>query len=280
MPGLAARLGGLRLGARLRVLREFAANAGPGALLDYAVQRSRERRLGPDERYRLRSARPPVSVEARAHTSDRWVFRQIFLEREYACLDDVRDPGLVVDCGANVGYSAVYFLARFPGCRVIAVEPDPGNFEQLVRNVRPFGDRCTPIQAAVWSHPGELVVRDVGYRGGGSWALQVAERGGGDDEGTRVRAVDVGSLLDGSGHERISILKIDVAAAQGELFPGGHERWLARVDDLVIELHDDTSFGDCTAIFHRAIAGRGFAVSTHGELTVCRRVAPRPAPAA
>ena len=277
MPDLAFGLGELRLGARLRILRQFAANAGAGALLDYAVQRTRERRLGPGECFRLRSSRPPVTVEARARTSDRWVFRQIFLEREYSCLDDVREPGLVVDCGANVGYSAAYFLARFPTCRVIAVEPDPANFEQLRRNVRPFGDRCTPVHAAVWSHPGDLVVRDAGYRGGGSWAMQVAERA---EAGTRVRGVDIGTLLDDSGHERISILKIDVEGAEAEIFSSGYEGWIDRVDNLVIELHDDTSFGDCSAIFHRAIAGRGFTLSRQGELTVCKRAAPAPAPTA
>ena len=277
MPGLAFGLGDLRLRARLRVFREFAANVGPAAALAYVVQCRRERHLRRGERFRLRSSRPAVTVEARARTSDRWVFRQIFLEREYSCLDDVRAPGLVVDCGANVGYSAAYFLARFPTSRVIAVEPDPANFEQLRRNVRPFGDRCIPIHAAVWSRPGDLVVRDVGYRGGGSWAMQVAESA---DDGTRVRGVDIGSLLEESGHERISILKIDIEGAEAEIFSSGYERWIDRVDNLVIELHDDTSFGQCSSIFHRAIAGRGFTVSSQGELTVCKRALPGPAPAA
>ena len=53
-------------------------------------------------------------VYCRAHTSDLGVFRQIFIDREYRCLDDVQEPRLIVDCGANVGYASAYFLARHP----------------------------------------------------------------------------------------------------------------------------------------------------------------------
>src|ERR1700733_12545752 len=45
-------------------------------------------------------------LRCRAGTSDQRVFNQIFVKREYQCLDDVASADLILDCGANVGYSS------------------------------------------------------------------------------------------------------------------------------------------------------------------------------
>jgi hypothetical protein len=83
-------------------------------------------------------------------------------------------------------------------------------------------------------------------------------------------ATDIGSLLAGSGHERISILKMDVEGAEAEIFSQPCD-WLDRVDALVIELHGPPHFPDGATPFHAAMEGRGFELSRAGELTVCRR---------
>jgi FkbM family methyltransferase len=84
------------------------------------------------------------------------VFAQIFIQREYSCLDDlsVSNVDLVIDCGANVGYSSAYFLSRFPECNIICVEPDPSNFRSLEENMAPYKDRVKLINSGVWSHVG------------------------------------------------------------------------------------------------------------------------------
>ena len=79
---------------------------------------------------------------ARPRTSDLQIFNAIFAEGEYRNLDDLQGIRLVIDCGANVGYSSAYFLSRFPECVVIAVEADPENFEMLRRNLAPYGERA------------------------------------------------------------------------------------------------------------------------------------------
>lgn len=75
-------------------------------------------------------------LRCRAGTSDQGVFNQIFVQRACQCLDDVASADLIVDCGANVGYSSAYFLSRFPGATVIAVEPDAQNFAALEWNLQ------------------------------------------------------------------------------------------------------------------------------------------------
>ena len=204
----------------------------------------------------------------RPRSSDREVFRQIFIDREYSCLDGLVDPGLIVDCGANVGYSAAFFLSRFPTSCVVAVEPDPRNFRLLERNLAPYGDRARLLQSAIWSHAADLVISEAQFRDGRDWATQVRECRAG--ETPHIRATDIGTLLKETGQERIGILKVDIEGAESVVFASNYESWLAKVDNIVIELHDDAEFGSGSATFHAAIARCGYSVTTSGELTVCR----------
>ena len=96
----------------------------------------------------------------RWNKSDVYVFRQIFIQREYSYLDNLTNVGLIVDCGANVGYSSSYFLTQFPNSHVIAIEPDPENFAIMRKNLLPYGERVETFNAAVWSHPTNYILAE------------------------------------------------------------------------------------------------------------------------
>jgi FkbM family methyltransferase len=214
----------------------------------------------------LRSRHGAFPLVCRSRTTDIKVFSQIFMFREYRCLDRLRDPGLVIDCGANAGYSSAYFLSRFPAAELIAVEPDAGNFGILQQNLRPFGSRARAVHSAVWSHPARLRLNESPFRDGREWSRQVRECLPHETGG--FLATDIGTLLQESGRERIALLKIDVEGAEGVIFSSNYSAWIDRVDALVIELHDDTAFGDNRAIFAAAVQDAGFEFTTWGELTV------------
>lgn len=209
----------------------------------------------------------PVSI--RPNTSDPDVFCQIFVEQEYACLPRSVGSGLVIDCGANVGFSSAYFLSRSPHSEVIAVEPDADNFRAAVGNLKPYGDRAQVLNAGIWSHCTWLGLRKEPYRDGRQSSRQVEEVNPSDPGA--LKGVDLPALISLSGRDRVSLLKMDVEGAEALVFAeDGHpESWLHLVDAIVIELHDDSSFGPCSEIFHRAIVNYGFDLSRSGELTVC-----------
>ena len=195
-------------------------------------------------------------VYARAHTSDIDVYYQIFITREYRCLDHVSSAELVIDCGANVGYSTVYFLERYPLAQVIAVEPDADNFAMLQRNTEPFRHRVTLIKGGVWSKSAGLVISNPDAD---SWSFSVREARPG--ESATVEAVDIPSLISQSGFDRVSILKVDIEGSEAEVFK--HAPWLQKVDRLVIELHGQA----CEDAVVGAVNGRA-APSRCEELTV------------
>jgi len=253
----------------MRNMKNAFVNLGLRGFFLYAFQRVRL--LWPRDQHLivLRSKYAKHPVECRTKSSDVSVFWQIFIAREYSCLDDIPTAELIIDCGANIGCSSAYFLSRFPQCRLIAVEPDPKNFEILSRNLAPYGDRVTLMHAAVWSHPARLTFSEEPYRDGSGWSRQVRECHA--DEEAGFAAVGIEDLLKQSGCERISILKIDIEGAEAVVFSKNYEAWIDQVDNMVIELHDDSMFGHCSSIFEHAIAGRGFVKSHCEELTVCKR---------
>jgi FkbM family methyltransferase len=254
------------LGGRVESLHRHVRSLGVGATALYAAQKLRFRYGPPKTPFVwLWSKHALHPLRCRPGTSDVNVFGQIFRDLEYRCLDDARDVRLFIDCGANVGYSSAYFLSHFPGAKGIAVEPDPANFAALTANVKPYGDRCEVLNTAIWSHEAGLVMSEAPWGDGREWARTVRVAGPG--ETATMTAIDIGTLLERSGFDRISILKVDIEGAESTAFGSNYESWIGKVDNLVIELHSE----EAREIVGHAIAAEDFATSTSGELFVCRR---------
>jgi FkbM family methyltransferase len=216
--------------------------------------------------YRLYSRETQFPLLCRYGTSDLDGFFHVFLEQEYAALGG--DPKFVIDCGANVGYTSAYFLARFPNARVLAVEPESSNFRILCRNLAAYGDRAQALRSAIWCRETGLKVVSGQYGDGREWATQVRECRG--NEKPDVYAASVGDFVERSGYERIDILKVDIEAAEAIVFSENYEGWIDRVDTFIIELHDEW----CREVFFAALrtTGEDFRFSHSGKLTVAERV--------
>jgi FkbM family methyltransferase len=247
---------------KLRLYRQVVENLGLRGSLRFLGPR-----LFPQRAWLLTTKQAEHPLVCRARSSDLGAFRQVFGLAEYASLDHVEAGGWIVDAGANVGYSAAYFLSRFPQARVVAVEPDSGNYAALVTNLRPYGTRVGTLRAGIWSHATRLTLEERPYRDGGAWSRQVREARAGEPE--CFPGVEIGSLVPAG--ERIALLKMDIEGAEAVVFSHGRVQWLERVDNLAIELHDDSHFGSATTAFHAVVSPRDFIIETVGELTICRR---------
>lgn len=234
----------------------------------FLVQIWRLQRRSDKNALHLRSRWANYPLLCRANTTDILVFDQIFVEREYQSLDHLKHPEVIVDCGANVGYSSAYFLSRFPKARLLAIEPDNDNFEVLALNLAPFGNRAQAMKAAVWSHCAQLTLDESTFRDGAEWSRQVRECRPGE---RGFGAIDIGTLLEENHIARVSLLKMDIEGAEAVVFSCNFQSWIDRIDNIAIELHDDSPFGDARGAFRSAIEGRGFRIYQAGELTICQR---------
>jgi len=137
----------------------------------------------------------------------------------------------------------------------------------LERNLTPFRERVKLIRSGIWSHTTDLKILETPYRDGRGWTVQVRECKQG--EVSEMKAIDVGTLLRESGQTKISILKMDVEGAEAVVFAKNYESWLLCVDNIVIELHDDSSFGKASDTVLDAISSiKSFDMSRSGELHV------------
>ena len=209
------------------------------------------------------------AIYYRPRSSDIGAICQVFGLQEYRPSANEQDVRLILDCGANIGCTSLYFLHRYPRAHIIAVEPDPGNFQVCQRNLAPFAERTTLIQAGVWSSEGPLRVVHGAFRDLREWLTQVRPALPGEQ--VDCPAITIDALLARSGRLSIDLLKIDVEGAEEELFANGADRWLPQTRHLVIELHGLA----CEQAFWRALSKYNFHTEQSGELLICRGLQPK-----
>jgi FkbM family methyltransferase len=194
------------------------------------------------------------------------VFGQIFDKEEYRCLRDLENVSVVMDLGANVGFSSAYFLSCFPKSRVVAVEPDERNVAICRINLQPFGDRALLLHGAAWAASMRLCLSKGNFGDGREWATQVSKPS--DDSAGDVQAWDVGSLIDMVGGAEVDLLKVDIERAELAVFGDTAKQWLPRIRNICIELHGL----DCQGAFFSALADFDYELEYSGELTICRNL--------
>jgi len=86
--------------------------------------------------------RKEVSVRIRNHRLFSYgydnldnLYREVFLNNEYFFESNTNKP-IIVDCGANIGTSTLYFKTLFPKSTILAFEANPVTFQMLEKNVR------------------------------------------------------------------------------------------------------------------------------------------------
>jgi FkbM family methyltransferase len=211
----------------------------------------------------LRPVKVLYPLEIRMQTSsDPDVFDDIFHRREFKFLDQIQNPRVIIDLGANVGYVSALFLSEYKNCFVLSVEPDPANYLQCVKNLCLYGNRSRLLHGAVWHTKGELLLSRGTFGDGREWATEVREAR--DGESRDVYAWDVPSLIAICPQPTIDLLKIDIEGSEAALFSRNVE-WLDEVKNICIELHGSK----CERAFRAALAPYRFRELHYGAYTVC-----------
>ena len=195
--------------------------------------------------------------------SDEWLLKPIFQVQEYKLPIKNFQPKLILDCGANIGMSVVYFANKYPDAKIIAVEPELGNFRMLMYNTL-FYDNVEPVQAALWNEETYLDILTEGRR---PTAFMTCKRGSSADtnDPNIVKTTTVSKLLANSGFDEIDLLKVDIEGAEKEVFGADDvHSWLSKTKVIAIELHDRIKRGCSSALF-RAVLKYDFYFAQRGE---------------
>lgn len=168
---------------------------------------------------------------------------------------------LILDAGANIGASVVYFCVIYPHSRVVAIEPESHNCHMLTRNCQ--GLNYSLLEGGIGSENGTLHLNDPGHS---DWGFRLQATG---DHPVRVFCADelINSYINNNLHP--FIIKIDIEGGEHNLF-SSNTRWLSKFPVLIIELHDVLFPGESNSKnFLRAISSANFDFVYQGENVFC-----------
>lgn len=186
-------------------------------------------------------------VRMRSGSCDPVTFEKVFVWQEYA-FNYLEKAYVIIDCGSNVGFAAIWFALRFPNATIIALEPEDDNFRNLLKNTEAFPN-LLPIHCGLWSRECRLVNVNQSKRVD---SYQFRES---CNEVSGVCGTDFDSILNRFSLRKVDILKIDIEGAEAAVFTKECENWLAGIACLVIEIHNEKGRAlvesECSAYMER-----------------------------
>jgi FkbM family methyltransferase len=147
---------------------------------------------------------PTGDVNAKLYSSeDLSTTNLVFCRGDYLFPTDTR---IVVDIGANIGLSSLYWLSRNPETFVECYEPAPRTFQRLLDNLAPYAGRFAAYELAVSDFRGHAT---LGIDPSGvNASLDVRKRA---VEFANVEIININDVLENTlrRHGRIDLLKLD-----------------------------------------------------------------------
>lgn len=155
---------------------------------------------------------------------------EIFLDEAYRQPIDVPkiNPKLIVDIGANLGYSVVYFAYKYPNSRLVAFEPHPAHLSVINRHleVNSFSNRVDVIENAVSNRNADMFITD---KGDTSTVMESAEA-----DCFPIKVLDFFAWV---GNQTIDLLKMDIEG--GEYAILNDQRFATtNINTIVLEWHN------------------------------------------
>ncbi len=204
---------------------------------------------GPLACVELNSAIGKRDLYLRENSTDAGAIKQVFEEQQYAVAHLFRwaeiseflarkqragETPLIIDAGANIGAATVYFAVHFPNARIIAIEPERGNFDVLQKNVEGLNVRC--VQAALAGAPGRAKIVDPGD---GQWGFRTAIAAGKDVRENDLACVTIADIYAQEVKPGVFpfLVKMDIEGAESDVFTGDVS-WIKQTPLFMIELHD------------------------------------------
>ncbi|WP_162426447.1 FkbM family methyltransferase [Pontibacter pudoricolor] len=153
-----------------------------------------------------------------------FMYDEIFKKQIYDFRTTQERP-YIIDCGANVGLSIVYFKDQYPNAEIVAFEPDPKVFGVLESNVGKLSD-VKLVNRALWNTETTMSFFAEGADGGSFNSVS--------DNVERIEVLTdrLRSYLD----KKVDFLKIDIEGAELTVLEDSEDK-LHLVQNMFIEYH-------------------------------------------
>ena len=153
-------------------------------------------------------------------------YEELFLDEIYRFQTKNEEP-VIIDCGANIGLSSLYFKSIYPNAILHAFEPDAVLFQLLEKNAQVNSFTNTHLhQAAVW-----IEDTNLSFSSKGSEASHIDLSNQSEHQ---VKAIRLSSFL--TQFEHVDFLKMDIEGAEFQVVADCLEG-LKKVDHFFLEYH-------------------------------------------
>lgn len=181
-----------------------------------------------------------------------FMYKEIFEQQIYKFRAKNSEP-FIIDCGANIGLSVLYFKTLYPKSQVVAFEPDIKVFKVLKSNIERFSlSGVNLINKAVWTSETNLEFMSDGSDGGR--VIQLEQ----DKEKYQVKTVRLRDYLS----KPVDFLKLDIEGSETEVIKDCQDL-LANVDNLFVEYHSFANEPQSIYIILELLAAAGFRLHIH-----------------
>lgn len=214
------------------------------------------------------------TIKLRKGSSDPLLFRRIFLDEDYGTLVNLicdfinaKNINLIIDLGANIGLTAIYFQNKFVEAKIICLEPDSNNFSTLEFNCIGLKN-VTAINKAIWSR-NEKLVFDDSFRDKLEWSRRVINTKSNkllEETLDSIEGITLSNIINNYEIEYIDILKIDIEGSEKELFDNPSIKEVLKITKFIsIEIHDEFN---CRQNIYSVLTECSFILIEKGELTI------------
>lgn len=189
-----------------------------------------------------------LRLHYRPGSSDPWMLYEHLMKPparvEYAPPPQAAlDPGsvrTVLDIGANIGSTALYFARLFPNARVFAFEPVPENFALLEKNIA----NCPRIRGFNFGLGADDAILELAASDNPANFGGYSRHAAGTDPAHTVRVTvrAVGTVFAELALEQVDVIKVDTEGAEYEILTAFPAELLRRVRYIAGELHGERDF--------------------------------------
>lgn len=201
-------------------------------------------------------------------SSDLSVLKQVLIQKEYASVLSffkTNDIPLqtVVDAGANIGLTSIFFKSVYPDVKIVCIEPDINNFEMLKSNLSFFNkDTILLFKAGLMGKENVSLTIGTEFRGGMDWAKQTIV----STEESLLKSITIPQIMKQLEVDIIDLLKIDIEGAETFLLePTTDTHFLENTKCIAIEIHDEYN---CRTQIYDLLKSKGFLLLEDGETTI------------
>ena len=137
---------------------------------------------------------------------------------------------LIIDCGANIGLSSIYFSREFPNAKIYSFEPEKNNYLMMEQNCKRLS-QITMFNKAIGSSDGFVRIQN---KDSDNNAFRTSRNSDGTGD---IEVMSINSILSKNKDLIPFIIKIDIEGFEDDLFSANTE-WVEKFPLLIIETHD------------------------------------------